>query len=73
MRHAQGSRPNPRPDFKRGREADEREASIEASRGTGPSHTELNMRNKTRLEALGRRYLGKLELRAPQARGHAYN
>ena len=56
-----------------GRRTNEREASIEASRGTGPSHTELNMRNKTRLEALGRRYPGKLELRAPQARGHAYN
>ena len=56
------NRPNPRPDLKRGREADERETC----RGTGHSHTELNTRNKTRLEALSRRYPGKLELRAPQ-------
>ena len=46
-------RPNPRPDLKRGREADEREMN---NRGTGPSHTELNNRKKTRLEALSRRY-----------------
>ena len=52
----------PRPDLKRGREADERQTS----RGTGPSHTELNIRNKRWLEALSRRYPGKLELRAPQ-------
>ena len=49
---------NPRPDLKRGREADERETS----EGTGPSHSELNIRNKRRLEALSRRYPGKLEL-----------
>ena len=45
-------RPNPRPDLKRGREADERATN----RGTGPIHTELNMRNRRRLEALSRRY-----------------
>ena len=31
-----------------------------------PSHTEMNTRSKRRLEALSRRYPGKLELRAPQ-------
>ena len=36
------------------------------NRGTGPSHTELNIRNKRRLGALSRRYPAKLELRAPQ-------
>ena len=55
-------RPNPRPDLKRGREADERKKREDAR----PSHTALNIRNKTRLEALSRRYPGKLELRAPQ-------
>ena len=55
-------RPNPRPDLKRGREADERKTR----EGARPSHTALNIRNKTRLEALSRRYPGKLELRAPQ-------
>ena len=55
-------RPNPRPDLKRGREADERKKR----EGARPSHTALNIRNKTRLEALSRRYPGKLELRAPQ-------
>ena len=43
-------------------EANERETN----RGTGTRHTELNTRNKTRTEALNRRYTGKLELRAPQ-------
>ena len=60
------SQPATRP-HKRGREADERGTS----RGTvlhnplhcGPSHTELNIRNKRRLEVLSRRY----------PRGHAYN
>ena len=55
-------RPNPRPDLKRGRETEGRETG----EGAGPSHTELNIRNKTRLDALSRRYPGKLELRAPQ-------
>ena len=55
-------RPNPRTDLKRGRETEERETSG----GAGPGHTELNIRNQTRLEALSRRYPGKLELRAPQ-------
>ena len=51
-------RPNPRPDLKRGRETEGRETGG----GAGPSHTELNIRNKTRLNALSRRYPGKLEL-----------
>ena len=55
-------RPIPRPDLKRGRETEGRETG----EGAGPSHTELNIRNKTRLDALSRRYPGKLELRAPQ-------
>ena len=55
-------RPNPRPDLKRGRETEER-AGRRAAR---PSHTEMNTRSKRRLEALSRRYPGKLELRAPQ-------
>ena len=33
---------------------------------TRPSHTETNSRSKRRLEALSRRFLGKLELRVPQ-------
>ena len=55
-------RPNPRPDLKRGREAEERAVR----RAARPSHTEMNTRSKRRLEALSRRYPGKLELRAPQ-------
>ena len=55
-------RDNPRPDLKRGRE----EGGRETNTGTAPSHTELNIRNKRWLEALSRRYPGKLELRAPQ-------
>jgi len=35
-------------------------------RAARPSHTEMNTRSKRRLEALSRRYPGKLELRAPQ-------
>ena len=53
-------RPNPRPDLKRGREAEERAVR----RAARPSHTEMNTRSKRRLEALSRRYPGKLELRA---------
>ena len=41
-------RPNPRPDLKRGREAEERAAGRAAS----PSHTKMNTTNKRRLEAL---------------------
>ena len=55
-------RPNPRPDLKRGREAEDRAVR----RAARPSHTEMNTRSKRRLEALSRRYPGKLELRAPQ-------
>ena len=55
-------RPNPRPDLKRGREAEERAVR----RAARPSHTEMNTRSKRRLEALSRRYPGKLELRVPQ-------
>ena len=55
-------RPNPRPDLKRGREAEERAVR----RAARPSHTEMNTRSKRRLEALSRRHPGKLELRAPQ-------
>ena len=51
-------RPNPRPDLKRGREAEERAVR----RAARPSHTEMNTRSKRRLEALCRRYPGKLEL-----------
>ena len=54
-------RPNPRPDLKRGREAEERATG----RAARPSHTEMNTRNKRRLEALSRRYPAKLELRVP--------
>eukprot|EP00964_Phaeocystis_antarctica_P082085 scaffold51448_cov64-Phaeocystis_antarctica.AAC.1 len=38
-------RPNPRPDLKRGRE----EGGSEASAGTRPSHTKLNMRNQRQI------------------------
>ena len=55
-------RPNPRPDLKRGREAEERAVR----RAARPSHTEMNTRSKRRLEALSRRYPAKLELRVPQ-------
>ena len=55
-------RPNPRPDLKRGRE----EGGSEASAGTRPSHTKLNIRNKRQIEMLNQRYPGRLELRAPQ-------
>ena len=55
-------RPNPRPDLKRGREAEERAVR----RAARPSHTEMNTRSKRRLEALSGRYPGKLELRVPQ-------
>ena len=34
-------------------------------RAARPSHTEMNTRSKRRLEALSRRYPGKLELRVP--------
>ena len=54
-------RPNPRPDLKRGREAEERATG----RAARPSHTEMDTRNKRRLEALSRRYPAKLELRVP--------
>ena len=46
----------------RGREAEERAVRTAAR----PSHTEMNTRSKRRLEALSRRYPGKLELRVPQ-------
>ena len=46
----------------RGREADQRAVRTAAR----PSHTEMNTRSKRRLEALSRRYPGKLELRVPQ-------
>ena len=45
-------RPNPRPDLKRGREAEDRAVR----RAARPSHTEMNTRSKRRLEALSRRY-----------------
>ena len=45
----------------RGREAEERAVRTAAR----PSHTEMNTRSKRRLEALSRRYPGKLELRVP--------
>ena len=44
-----------------GREAEERATG----RAARPSHTEMNTRNKRRLEALSRRYPAKLELRVP--------
>ena len=49
-------RPNPRPDLKRGRE----EGGGEASAGTRPSHTKLNIRNKRQIEMLNQRYPGRL-------------
>ena len=45
-------------DLKRGREAEERAVR----RAARPSHTEMNTRSKRRLEALSRRYPGKLKL-----------
>ena len=61
-------RPNPRPDLKRGRDAEERAVR----RAARPRHTKMNTRSKRRLEALSRRYPDKLELRVPQPpRGHA--
>ena len=57
----QSMHPGGRP-ARKGRETEERETSG----GAGPGRTELNIRNQTQLEALRRRYPGKLELRAPQ-------
>ena len=74
-------RVSPRPDRKRGREHTveggvgdapprsdaAQEASTEGRRagGTRPSDAALNRTNRQRLDALSRRYPGKLELRAP--------
>ena len=53
-------------ELNRGRKAEERDARTAAR----PSDTEMNTRSKRRLEALSRRYPGKLELRVHRG-GHA--